>query len=397
VTIRSQSGLRLAWVFAILWNLIAAPATFLGAVPAIEKGNTVAWAALLFPFVGASLLIWALHLTMRWRRFGTSQLAVSGDTVALGGWLRGTIAARNLPEDASPHLTLTCINRVVTGTGKDRSVWEKILWQEEQTVPREGLAPGPEGPAIPVAFRLPDNAPATRSEDPDNKIVWRLQAHASIPGVDYKEQFEIPVAAPPAGRGAAADERDPFAPATVAEAPPVATLERPLDARVRVEPGPEGGLRFTLPASGHAKAGITVGLFTILFGGFTGLLVFLIRRGMASDAFVFVPLIILAGFAFVSSILVAVVLQVLFKRTIVDATPGGLVVTARVLGLERARRIARDEIRDITLSVGMQAGTTPYYDLAVGRTTGPAARITAMLRNKREAEWLAAEITKALR
>jgi len=396
VTIRSQSGLRLAWVFAILWNLIAAPATFLGAVPAIEKGDKVAWAALVFPFIGATLLIWALHLTMRWRRFGTSQLSVSGDTVALGGWLRGTIAARNLPEDASPHLTLTCINRVVTGTGKDRSVWEKVLWQEEQAVPREGLAPGPEGPAIPIAFRLPDNAPATRSEDPDNKILWRLQAHASIPGVDYKEQFEIPVAAPPAGR-AAADERDPFAPATVAEAPSAATLERPLDARVRVEPGPEGGLRFTLPASGHAKAGITVTLFTVMFGGFTGLLFFLIHRGMASDAFVFVPLILFAAFAAVSTLLAAVVVQVLFKRTTVDATSGGLVVAGRVLGLTHARRIPRDEIRDITLSVGMQAGTTPYYDLTVGLTTCPPARITAMLRNKREAEWLAAEINKALR
>jgi len=392
VTIRSQSGLRLAWVFAILWNLIAAPATFLGAVPEIQKGNSIAWAAMFFPFVGASLLIWALHLTLRWRRFGTSQLDIPGEAVALGGPLRGTIAARNLPEDASPHLTLTCINRVVTGTGRDRSVWEKVLWQEEQTVPREGLAQGPTGPTIPVAFQMPSDAPASRSVDPDNKILWRLQASASIPGVDYSERFEIPVVAAPAGRAAVSDAAASPAAASAAAAP-----DRPLDARVLVEPGPEGGLRFTIPAARNIKAGLTVFLLASLFCGFTGLLFFLVVRGVAPAAFAFVPWILLTAFAGFSLLLVVIVVQVLLRSTIVDATPGGLVVAGRVLGLTLARRIARDEVRDITLSIGMQAGTTPYYDLAVGRTTGPPSRITAMLRNKREAEWLAAEITKALR
>jgi len=212
MTIRSQSGLRLAWVFAILWNLIAAPATFLGAVPAIQKGNTVAWVVLIFPFVGAWLMIWAVHLTLRWRRFGTSQLDLSGDTVALGGSLLGTISARNLPEDAAPRLTSSCINRVVSGSGNNRSTWEKILWQEEQNIPREAL----------------------------------------------------------------------------------------------------------------------------------------------------------------------------------------LAVTGRILGLSRSRSIPRGDVRDITLSVGMQAGATPYYDLVISRAAGPTARVTAALRNKREAEWLAGEIKKAL-
>ncbi len=397
VTIRSQSGLRLVWVMAILWNLIAAPATYLGAVPEIEKGNTVAWAALIFPFVGASLLIWALHLTMRWRRFGTSLLDVSGERVALGGWLRGTIATHNLPEDASPHLTLTCINRVVTGNGRDRSVWEKVLWQEEQTVPREGLAAGPEGVAIPVAFRLPTDAPASRSEDSDNRILWRLQAQASIPGVDYKEQFEIPIVVAPAGQVAAADDRDPAAPASASTAPFGEAPERPADARVTVEPGPEGGQRFTLPAKRNVKAGLSVIFFAALFSGFTGLLVALINRGLVPSAFAFVPWLMLLAFSGVSLLLVAIVLQVVFQTTIVDATSGGLVVTGRALGLTHTRRIARDEIGEIKLSIGMQAGTTPYYDLSVARTNGPPARIAAMLRNKREAEWLAAEIKKALR
>ena len=44
----------------------------------------------------------------------------------------------------------------------------------------------------------------------------------------------------------------------------------------------------------------------------------------------------------------------------------------------------------------MQAGETPYYDLVIARADGSASRVTAALRNKREAEWLAAEIRRAL-
>ncbi|PYT11292.1 MAG: hypothetical protein DMF51_15940 [Acidobacteria bacterium] len=388
MTIRSQSGLRVAWVIAILWNLISTPATFLGAVPAIQKGNTVAWVALTFPFAGAWLLIWAVHLTLRWRRFGTSQFDVSDHTVTPGGWLRGTISARNLPEVAAPRLTFSCINRVVSGSGNNRSVREKILWQEDQTIQREGLLAGPEGAAIPVAFRLPADVSPTRSVDPDNRILWRLGARASIPGVDYSEQFEIPVAAAPAGP-APSERSEPQS--SVDDAP-----ARPVESRIRVEPGPEGGTRFVLPAARNLRAALLATLFGSVFCGMTGLLAVLIHSGAVDGPFVFVPWILLTAFAAFSLLIMAIVIQAWLQTTILDATPGGLVVTGRVLGLSRSRSIPCRDLRDITLSVGMQAGETPYYDLVIARADGSASRVTAALRNKREAEWLAAEIRRAL-
>src|SRR5947208_8578977 len=178
--IRSQSPLRFVWAFAIFWNLVAAPATFLGAVPAIHQGKAVAWIALVFPFAGAALLIWAVRLTLRLWRFGVSWLELDGGTATLGGPLRARIAASRLPEDSTVHLTLTCVNRTVTGSGSDRSTWEKVVWQEQQTIAPEGLQPGPEGEVVPVSFRLPFDAPPTRSDDPNDKIVWRLEASASL-------------------------------------------------------------------------------------------------------------------------------------------------------------------------------------------------------------------------
>src|SRR2546425_5502274 len=187
--IRSQSKLRVAWAFAIFWNLVSAPATFLGAVPEIQKGHAIAWVALIFPFVGAGLLIWAAHLTLRLWRFGVSWLELDPGVVTLGGPLRARIAAPRLPEDSTVLLTLTCVNRVVTGSGRDRSTWEKVVWQEGQTVPREGLEPGPEGEVVPGSVRLPLDAPPPRSDNPNDRLVLRLGARAPVAGLKYHEQL----------------------------------------------------------------------------------------------------------------------------------------------------------------------------------------------------------------
>src|SRR3989442_3738215 len=105
--IRSQSKLRVAWAFAIFWNLVSAPATFLGAVPEIQRGHAIALVALIFPFVGAGLLIWAVHLTTRFWRFGVSWRELESGTATLGGPLRSRIAANPPPEDSTALLTLT--------------------------------------------------------------------------------------------------------------------------------------------------------------------------------------------------------------------------------------------------------------------------------------------------
>jgi hypothetical protein len=85
--IGSQSGLRGAWVFAM-------PATLLGAAPAIRQGPGVAWVALVFPVAGAGLLIWAVHLTLRAWRFGTSLFEMAGEAEWLGASIQRGLPGR---------------------------------------------------------------------------------------------------------------------------------------------------------------------------------------------------------------------------------------------------------------------------------------------------------------
>jgi hypothetical protein len=76
--IGSQSGLRGAWVFA----------------PAIRQGPGVAWVALVFPVAGAGLLIWAVHLTLRAWRFGTSLFEMAGEAEWLGASIQRGLPGR---------------------------------------------------------------------------------------------------------------------------------------------------------------------------------------------------------------------------------------------------------------------------------------------------------------
>jgi len=389
VRIRSQSHIRFAWAFAILWNLIAAPATFLGAVPAIQQGKSVAWVALFFPFAGGALLIWAAHLTMRYWRFGVSWLELESGGATLGGALRARITAPRLPEDSTVNLTLTCINKTVTGSGQNRSTWEKVVWQEQQTVPREALEPGPEGEAVPVSFRLPIDAPPTRSDNPDDRILWRLEARARLAGVDYDETFEVPVApALPGKEPARAGQTDPLPQAPA----------RPETSRIVVESVPEGGTRFVVPARRNVRATAVVGLFTLIFGGGAGLFFHLVGEARLGHWFS-VGVTSLIGLFLVpfTLLLVLITLHTAFLRTVVVAGPSRLAVTSHLLGLSWTVSAPTREIGDIKLSVSMQVGLTPYYDLKIARSAGPPMTISAMLKDKREAEWLAAEIRRNLR
>jgi hypothetical protein len=385
--IRSQSKLRYAWAFAIFWNLVSAPATFLGAVPEIQKGRAIAWVALIFPFVGAGLLIWAVRLTLRFWRFGASWLELDAGSVTLGGPLRAAISVPRLPEDSSVHLTLTCINRTVTHSGSDSSTWEKVVWQEEQTVAREGLQPGPEGEVVPVSFRLPLDAPPTRSDNPSDRIVWRLQARARLAGVDYDEQFEVPVAPAPPG--------------TTPSAPSAATVpaSRPETSRIVVEPSPEGGTRFVLPAGRNMLAMLVMAFFALIFCGGGALFFSLVRSGPGAGLFGMlvggVIGIVLVPFTLLMALLT---LYIGFLRTTVTAGREGLAITSRLLGLSWTVRAPASDVGEISLKVGMQVGTTPYYDLKIARVSGGRPlTISSSLRDKREAEWLAAEIKKLLR
>ena len=82
------------------------------------------------------------------------------------------------------------------------------------------------------------------------------------------------------------------------------------------------------------------------------------------------------------------------SRVTVDA--GTLTWASGYLAPGRERTLHASEISDVIASTGMQAGTTVYYDVTVVRKNGKKIKVGSSLRNRREAEWLAGRIRKAL-
>ncbi|HKB07802.1 MAG TPA: hypothetical protein VKF61_05925 [Candidatus Polarisedimenticolia bacterium] len=386
--IRSQSHLRFVWGFAILWNLIALPATFFGAVPAIQEGRPGAWVALTFPMAGVCALLWAVRMSLRYWRFGPSWLELDDAAATLGGALRARIAAPRLRGDGPILLTLSCINRTVTGSGSNSSTWEKIVWQEEQKVSSDAVEAGPEGALVQVSFGLPFDAPPTRADNPRDRILWRLKACARLSGVDYDEVFEVPVSAAPAGAAQADKSRNAPQPAP----------GRPDASRILIEADPSGGTRFVLPAFRNLKASLVTGLFASIFVGGAVLFFHTIRSALHGSWF---GLLVSGAIGIVlvpfTLLLVLVALHTGFVGTRVLVGPAGLAITSRIFGLSWTQSAPADDVGNISLKIGMQVGMVPYYDLKIERRSGRPLTISAMLRDKREAEWLAAEIRKSLR
>jgi hypothetical protein len=371
-----------AWIFATFWNLVSISAGFFGVREAVERGNYAALAALLFPLIGIGLLVWAIRATIRYRKYGASHLRLSTIPGVVGRTLVGTVSVPNSLRPAEGFLaTLSCVRRVTTGSGKSRSTSESILWQEQRQLP----GPASRDPAgrvtsIPVAFRLPPDAIATDSSTPSNCVVWRLQLSAEVPGVDYDSVFEVPVFR-------TADSDQPLTPDEKQLTPnPVAegTYQQPPGSRIVVTTN-RRGTEVLFPAARNPAAAASLTMFTLLW-----------LAAIAFQLYIKVPVIFPIVFGIFGVFLVIGMLDLWLGVSRVTADRGLLTLATGYLHPGKERTVSASEISDVKALMGMKSGSTPYYDIAVIRTNGKKLRAGRAVRDKREAEWLAATIKKAI-
>ena len=190
----SKMTMLAALAFAFFWNAISFPLWFVLPHEIIDKGNRVALLGLLFPGIGLVFVGWAVLSILRWRKFGRSVLRIASVPGVIGGQLVGVIqtSAKVRPEDGF-HLLLRCVRRITTGSGKQRSTSETVLWEDERIVMHELLEDQAELSAIPVEFQIPYDCRPSDERNADDQTLWRLTAAAEVPGIDYAATFEVPV------------------------------------------------------------------------------------------------------------------------------------------------------------------------------------------------------------
>jgi hypothetical protein len=343
-------------VMATFWNLISAPLAFLIPKEVLENDNKLALIGLLFPIVGIGLAVWAIRAFIRWKRFGDSVFEMAAVPGVIGGKLIGRIVTSvDLKPAEGFHLTLSCINRVTTGSGDDRRTTERVLWQDVRHLLREPLDWDPTKSEIPVLFAIPYDMSPTEERNDDNEVLWRLVLTADVPGVDYAAQFEVPVFKTIESREDYELEENPYEELEAPSDPQKALA----DDHIIEDILPEGHRRFVFPAARHKGAALGLTFFFLIWSGFTWLLFEL-------DAPILFPIV----FGLFELLIILGVLTLWFEKRSIEVRAEELVLRGGMLGVGRTRTVPRTLITEIRPVRGMQSGNKLFYQIKVETQDG---------------------------
>jgi hypothetical protein len=382
---RANSAIRgsmaSVWIAAVLWNLCVFPYVWLVFPTALHRNPSAVLFLLPFVAAGLFLLFRAVRTTIAVFEFGTTYFVMDSVPGVIGGKLKGSIQARlpHSPEHGF-HLRLSCVHLLRTGSGNSRNTWETILWCDDADLGPGQFYAGPMGTTIPVDFHIPRDVQPTDNTNLSDQIIWRLEAMADVPGLDYHDVFEVPVfrTAASSGEGeSAASEPGEFANV-------VAQTRRPDQLTVVVRETDEGTEFYFPPARNRSLAVWTTVIALIVCG---------VTYFLAHDG---APLIFPIVFGLFALALVCFAAQYGMGTT-------RLVIGAKVrlqaglLGGGKTREIALTDVDGFDEKIRSQTlnGTTvPYYDIVLRLRDGQTLTVGKMLSSKRESEWLVSEMRR---
>jgi len=346
----------------------------------MARGNHAILVTLMFPLAGLGLGVAAVRAVIRRRKFGISELELHTLPSVIGGTFSGAL---EIPAKIRPttgfKVRLLCVRRTTSGSGKNRSTHESVLWEDEKTLLRDYLEQEPGKTGLPVFFNVPADQPPSKRSNP--AIVWRLEVTADVPGVDYAAQFEVPVFRTAESRDDAVPQPDPTAPFQ----PPLETWQPPADSRIRVTETMHGETEIHFPAA--RNPGVILGLI-----GFLAIWNVFLWLMLVKDAPIIFPIV----WSLFDLILGLVLLNMLLHSAHVTAGNGELNVQHRWLLFGTRRTVPAADVASISLQGGAQSGTRVYYDLILTTKTGQKVTLGGAIPDKHHAEWLAQRLRSAL-
>ena len=365
-----------ATCFALFWNLISSPMLFIIPSEITKKGNKAALIGLLFPVIGIGLLTWAIRSILRWNRFGESVFEMKSVPGVVGGALAGVIKTKvNIRPEDSFRLQLACINKRITGSGKNRTTSERILWEDHHAIQHELLQRDFQQSAIPVLFKIPFDSIETNNDDSDSEIYWRLTTEAAVPGIDYKAQFQIPVFR--------TTESNPHF--VLAESEITRMQQNPdpgdalHDSGIRLEKG-MSTLRIIFPMFRQKIMATFLTLFTAIW---TGLTIFLFKAG--------VPILPLV-FGLFNIFLLLATLDLLLGSKRIEVHRDQIILAGGIFGVGKIRQFPVSAIQEVEATPGTQYGNKLLYRINVLLNNGKRYTAVRRINSRQLAELIITEI-----
>ena len=380
------------WAAAIFVNGIVLTIA-ISVLPQLRRAqDPKAFFLLAFGVVGVILAAAATRASIRRKRFGQTYFEFASLPFSPGRPLRGSIHLRfNTTARHGIDLSLSCVRQVVTGTGKNRSTLQSILWQADKNVPQESLAPGPMGDAVvPVEFIIPSDAYESNHDDLNDQVLWLLHAQADVPGVNYSDDFEVPVFRPTPSLDPAVESAPIFlSDAQVPTASPAfqsdpTDVAAPPNPKVVVSVDTDGSTEFYFPAFRNPSQVLTLVFFTALWT----VVVYFLAHSKAPFFFTLV-------FGLADLLLFYGVIHFTLVSCRVRVSNDRIMRRCALLGMGSTRDFPVAEIAQILpVTQAQQTGTKASYSLRLQMKSGEKAKLVDMIDNRQEARWVAAQMEK---
>jgi HEAT repeat protein len=382
------------WAAAIFVNGIVFTLV-ISVVPQLWRtSDPKAFLVLAFCVGGIILAGAAVRASIRRKRFGQTYFEFASLPFSPSRTLKGTIHLRfNTEARHGIDLSLSCVRQVITGGGKNRSTLQSVLWQADTNVPQASLAPGLMGDAlIPVEFSIPSDAYESNHDDPNDQVLWLLHAQADVPGVNYSDDFEVPVfqltpssasalAEAPASIFLSDAQGASAAPAFQSDASDVAAPPNP---KVVVSGGMDGSTEFYFPAFRNPRQVLTL----ICFAAVWTTIVYFLAHSKA-------PFFFTVVFGLAELFLIYGLIQFTLVSFRIRAGNGRIVRRRALLGIGGAREFPFSDIAQILpVTKAQQPGTPASYLLRLQMKNGENATLVDMIDNRQEARWVAAQLEK---
>jgi hypothetical protein len=380
------------WVLAIFCNMITLPFLFRMVPQLLRQGDPRVILVLIFNLVGAILIVSAVRATIRRNRFGDTYFEFNSLPFSPGDRIGGRIHLKlDTCAEHGVDVRLSCIRRVVSGSGDSRTTNQIVLWQADQNVPAGAIGPGPLGRAIPVDFSIPAESLQTDHDNLSDQVVWLLHAQADVPGVNFSDDFEIPVFKTAASTARGNDAESPAS--SRAKAPGFASPASSSEdsgavaqpARTKVIVGMhDGGTEFYFPALRNPGRGLLLFAVMVIWSAF----VYVLYHSRAPFFFTIIfglsDLFVIAGF-----------LHVALGSARIGVTSGEILSRTGIFGIGATKRIPVSNVDSIVPVLSAQQGGTSgnaYYAIRLRTKDGRKLTLADEIDSRQEARWIVSQI-----
>jgi hypothetical protein len=373
------------WVVCIFCNVILLPIVTSALPDLINKRDPRAFLLVGFASIGVILFVAALRASLRHHRFGNTYFEFYSLPFSPGGRLAGKIHFQfESRADHGIDLRLSCIRKTITGVGNNRSTVQTVLWQADQNVSSGLLGMDSSGRTIPVDFAIPANGYMTDHDNPSDQVLWMLHAEADVPGMNYRDDFEVPVFRTSAANVTTDSSASPagFDSASAPDADSGA-VSAPSHPQVVISSQGGGTEFYFRPFRSPSRA-----VFLLVFAAIWTGAVYLLFRSNA-------PWFFAAVFGLTDVLVIFALFHVALSSTRILVGNGEIVRTTRTLGIGSTKHFPVAEIDALFPVTSGQQGNGPQntvYGIRLRAKNGQRFTLADEITSRQEARWIVSQI-----